>query len=540
MFRASAIVQNTHSLQQHPQSQHGFIGMTTATSTNGAGPNAGTPTLLQVSSSTSPINSSGQKTNKRHISDGGGGGGKHIHHTLASSGMIIGSVDGGGGSSYSSHIGIGRDGIGNSHADARGSFISPLSSTTTTVNTSSSQGRSTFKNVNSLAISSSDNNFNNNRHHNSDIINSLNNHKRIRMDSRQSNKQRQSSNNSQNSIHNFPQQNNLNDLADAAIMARMNSQDRIGNNMGINSSYPVSQSMPINLSTATSTNPSLIHHDRTSTQTNAQNHYPEQMLQQYYLNSLINQPSTSSPYTPPYVSTSSSNISTSNSGQFLHRNTVPGGGGGINIGIGGGSHMSNTSPKVVGLNVLYVAEYEVKFPPGMIPGTHKLIMLPNNMGHPGTGTFVINQDLLNSINLQRGSIIHAAPGAQQVFQHQGIAPGTIPYAAIRTTGVQPHVGIATTPLQQMVRGQVLATLPSNISSVLTSGAQQQQQQQQSIEDDVSDEDPVELFETDNVVVCQYDKVTRTRNKWKFYFKDGIMNLKGKDYVFSRALGDAEW
>lgn len=26
------------------------------------------------------------------------------------------------------------------------------------------------------------------------------------------------------------------------------------------------------------------------------------------------------------------------------------------------------------------------------------------------------------------------------------------------------------------------------------------------EDDVSDEDPVELFETDNVVVCQYDKV----------------------------------
>lgn len=25
-------------------------------------------------------------------------------------------------------------------------------------------------------------------------------------------------------------------------------------------------------------------------------------------------------------------------------------------------------------------------------------------------------------------------------------------------------------------------------------------------DDVSDEDPSELFETDNVVVCQYDKV----------------------------------
>ena len=60
------------------------------------------------------------------------------------------------------------------------------------------------------------------------------------------------------------------------------------------------------------------------------------------------------------------------------------------------------------------------------------------------------------------------------------------------------------------------------------------------EDDVSDEDPIEIFDTENVVVCQYDKVTRSRNKWKFNFKDGIMNLQGKDYVFQKASGDAEW
>ncbi|KDR16773.1 transcription initiation factor IIA subunit 1 isoform X2 [Zootermopsis nevadensis] len=60
------------------------------------------------------------------------------------------------------------------------------------------------------------------------------------------------------------------------------------------------------------------------------------------------------------------------------------------------------------------------------------------------------------------------------------------------------------------------------------------------EDDVSDEDPTDLFDTDNVVVCQYDKITRSRNKWKFYLKDGIMNLSGKDYVFQKANGDAEW
>ncbi|XP_015123967.1 transcription initiation factor IIA subunit 1 [Diachasma alloeum] len=60
------------------------------------------------------------------------------------------------------------------------------------------------------------------------------------------------------------------------------------------------------------------------------------------------------------------------------------------------------------------------------------------------------------------------------------------------------------------------------------------------EDDVTDDDPTDLFDTDNVVVCQYDKITRSRNKWKFYLKDGIMSLSGKDYVFQKANGDAEW
>jgi transcription initiation factor TFIIA large subunit len=61
-------------------------------------------------------------------------------------------------------------------------------------------------------------------------------------------------------------------------------------------------------------------------------------------------------------------------------------------------------------------------------------------------------------------------------------------------------------------------------------------------DDVSDneESNDKLYEIDNVVVCQYDKITRSRNKWKFHLKDGIMNLNGKDYVFQKANGDAEW
>lgn len=42
-----------------------------------------------------------------------------------------------------------------------------------------------------------------------------------------------------------------------------------------------------------------------------------------------------------------------------------------------------------------------------------------------------------------------------------------------------------------------------------------------------------------VKVC-YFQITRSRNRWKFHLKDGIMNLNGEDFVFQKANGDAEW
>ncbi|XP_052768356.1 transcription initiation factor IIA subunit 1-like [Mya arenaria] len=60
------------------------------------------------------------------------------------------------------------------------------------------------------------------------------------------------------------------------------------------------------------------------------------------------------------------------------------------------------------------------------------------------------------------------------------------------------------------------------------------------DDDVSEEDPSELFDTDNVVVCQFEKISRNKGKWKFLLKDGIMNLDGKDHIFQRGTGEADW
>lgn len=79
------------------------------------------------------------------------------------------------------------------------------------------------------------------------------------------------------------------------------------------------------------------------------------------------------------------------------------------------------------------------------------------------------------------------------------------------------------------------------------------------DDDVSDDEPEKLFETENVIVCQYDKVksrrsgrsererkwgnvqiSRTKNKWRFILKSGVMNIEGRDFVFSKATGEADW
>ncbi|KAH8247266.1 hypothetical protein KR038_001199 [Drosophila bunnanda] len=60
-------------------------------------------------------------------------------------------------------------------------------------------------------------------------------------------------------------------------------------------------------------------------------------------------------------------------------------------------------------------------------------------------------------------------------------------------------------------------------------------------DDLTDDEEIEdKFDTENLVACQYDVVSRARNKWKFLFRDGMMKINGKEFVFKRAEGEAVW
>lgn len=44
----------------------------------------------------------------------------------------------------------------------------------------------------------------------------------------------------------------------------------------------------------------------------------------------------------------------------------------------------------------------------------------------------------------------------------------------------------------------------------------------------------------NLFVFLIHQIHRSKNKWKFYLKDGVMSFEGKDHVFAKAVGDAEW
>lgn len=46
-------------------------------------------------------------------------------------------------------------------------------------------------------------------------------------------------------------------------------------------------------------------------------------------------------------------------------------------------------------------------------------------------------------------------------------------------------------------------------------------------------------EATDFLLAQYDKVHRVRNKWKCTFKDAVLHINGKEYVFERVVGELE-
>jgi transcription initiation factor TFIIA large subunit len=44
----------------------------------------------------------------------------------------------------------------------------------------------------------------------------------------------------------------------------------------------------------------------------------------------------------------------------------------------------------------------------------------------------------------------------------------------------------------------------------------------------------------NFLCCQFEKVTRVKNKWKISMRDGVFHINGKDHLFKKATGEWSW
>ncbi|XP_010521880.1 PREDICTED: transcription initiation factor IIA subunit 1-like [Tarenaya hassleriana] len=60
------------------------------------------------------------------------------------------------------------------------------------------------------------------------------------------------------------------------------------------------------------------------------------------------------------------------------------------------------------------------------------------------------------------------------------------------------------------------------------------------DDELDDLDSGEDVNTQHLVLAQFDKVSRTKSRWKCTLKDGIMHINDKDILFNKATGEFDF
>ena len=55
-----------------------------------------------------------------------------------------------------------------------------------------------------------------------------------------------------------------------------------------------------------------------------------------------------------------------------------------------------------------------------------------------------------------------------------------------------------------------------------------------LENQIDDDDP---DTGGNLVIAYFEKVNRTKSRWRCMLKQGVMNIEGRDKLFMKASGD---
>ena len=117
---------------------------------------------------------------------------------------------------------------------------------------------------------------------------------------------------------------------------------------------------------------------------------------------------------------------------------------------------------------------------------------------------------------------------------QGPGPGPF----VHTSLIPQHDGPADTGEEKgEMKGEVGGAGPAPAAGQEGEAGPAPADDEQLSPDDSGDEEE-EDEDVQNFLCAQFEKVNRTKNRWKINMKDGVFHINGKDLLFRRANG--EW
>ncbi|KAF5744577.1 Transcription initiation factor IIA subunit 1 [Tripterygium wilfordii] len=99
----------------------------------------------------------------------------------------------------------------------------------------------------------------------------------------------------------------------------------------------------------------------------------------------------------------------------------------------------------------------------------------------------------------------------------------------------PYDDVLSTPNVQLQAGT-----PAPIAQNDTGDDEEDEPLNENDDDELDDLDQGEELNTQHLVLAQFDKVTRTKSRWKCTLKDGIMHINNKDILFNKATGEFDF
>ncbi|XXG54500.1 hypothetical protein AAC387_Pa03g2364 [Persea americana] len=145
------------------------------------------------------------------------------------------------------------------------------------------------------------------------------------------------------------------------------------------------------------------------------------------------------------------------------------------------------------------------------------------------------------VNVETSSV-HGARVASRIPQQDGIHDGFEDLLHMPVVANEDY----NTPVHQELHGTPNIGTP-NIGTPKPPKHETGEDDEPPLNEDDDDDDDLDDFEqgddepsTHHLVLAQFDKVTRTKSRWKCTLKDGIMHINSKDILFNKATGEFEF